>query len=108
MLIAHFFKPEKFADGEAAKASREGDGKKTFFENLKEIDALLAGKQWIMGDQFTVADPYALVFYGWGVRAELPMQELTDYTAWKDRMLAAAGGEESAGERRKACCVETA
>jgi glutathione S-transferase len=49
---------------------------------------MLEGKQWIMGDQYTVADPYALVFYGWGVRAELPMHELSAYSAWKDRMLA--------------------
>ena len=48
---------------------------------------MLEGKQWIMGNQFTVADGYALVFYGWGVRANLPMQELGNYTAWKERML---------------------
>ena len=41
----------------------------------------------MMGDQYTVADPYALVFYGWGVKGEFPMKELASYTAWKDRML---------------------
>ena len=50
-------------------------------------DGLLAGKQWIMGDQFTVADGYCLVFYGWGLRGELPMTKLANYTAFKDRML---------------------
>jgi glutathione S-transferase len=34
-----------------------------------------------------VVDPYALVFYAWGVRRELPMAELKNYTAFKDRML---------------------
>ena len=86
--FTHYFKPDKYAASEAAQADVKDTGKKTFFENLKEIDALLAGKQWVMGDQFTVADPYALVFYGWGVRAELPVKELANYTAWKDRMLA--------------------
>ena len=33
-------------------------------------------------------DPYAFVFYTWGVRRELPMGELANYTAFKDRMLA--------------------
>jgi glutathione S-transferase len=84
----HYFKPERFVEGEAAQASVKELGKKSFFDALKEIDSMLKGKQWIMGDQYTVADPYALVFYGWGVRAELPMQELSSYTAWKDRMLA--------------------
>jgi glutathione S-transferase len=40
-----------------------------------------------MGSQYTVADPYALVFYGWGVRAKLPMTDLAAYTAFKNRML---------------------
>jgi glutathione S-transferase len=48
---------------------------------------MLKAKQWIMGDQFTLADGYALVFYGWGLRAGLPLKDLASYTAWKDRML---------------------
>jgi len=34
-----------------------------------------------------VVDPYGFVFYTWGVRRELPMGELKNYTAFKDRML---------------------
>jgi glutathione S-transferase len=34
-----------------------------------------------------VLDPYGLVFYSWGARRELPMAELKNYTAFKDRML---------------------
>jgi glutathione S-transferase len=63
-------------------------GRDNFHANLKEIDGLLAGKQWILGDDFSVVDGYALVFYGWGKRIGLPMAELKNYTAWKDRMLA--------------------
>ena len=84
----HYVRPERFGgDGEAAQAAVKELGKKTFFGQVTEIDSMLQGKQWIMGDQFTVADGYALVFYGWGVRAGLPMQDLKAYTAWKDRML---------------------
>ena len=32
-------------------------------------------------------DPYGFVFYTWGVRRELPMAELKNYTAFKDRMV---------------------
>jgi glutathione S-transferase len=84
----HYFKPDRYVEGEAAQASVKATGKKTFFDALKDIDKMVEGKQWMMGGQYTVVDPYALVFYGWGVRAELPMQELAAYTAWKDRMLA--------------------
>lgn len=83
-----YMRSERFAEGEAAQATVKELGKKSFWDNLTEIDGLLAGKQWIMGDQFTVADGYCLVFYGWGVRGNLPMAELKNYTAWKDRMLA--------------------
>jgi len=83
-----YARPERFADGEAAQANVKELGKKAFWEAVSEIDRLLGPKQWMMGNQYTVADPYALVFYGWGVRAGLPMNELKNYTAWKDRMLA--------------------
>ena len=82
-----YVRTERFAVGEAALAIVKEMGKKSFWANLQEIDGMLAGKQWVMGEQFTVADGYCLVFYGWGLRAELPMTELKNYTAFKDRML---------------------
>ncbi len=57
-------------------------------EHAQSIDNGLDGKTWVMGDQFTVADGYALVFYNWGAIDERPMQELKNFTAFKDRMLA--------------------
>ena len=80
-------RPERFAEDAGAHPAVKETGKKTFLGQLKEIDGMLAGKQWIMGDQFTVVDGYALVFYQWGLRAGLPMNDLKNYTAWKDRML---------------------
>lgn len=85
--FTHFNRPERFAAGEAAQGAVKESGRKAFWANCQEIDALLAGKQWIMGAQYTVCDPYALVFYGWGTRIELPMKELAAYTALKERML---------------------
>jgi glutathione S-transferase len=48
---------------------------------------MIRGHDWVMGNQFTVVDPYALVFYGWGVNSGFPMQELKNYTAWRERMM---------------------
>ena len=42
---------------------------------LEQIDGKLAGRNWF-SDQYSVADPYLLVFYPWGVRRGYPMQEL--------------------------------
>jgi glutathione S-transferase len=85
--FTHFVRPERFTEDANATAATKAMGKKTFWGLLGEIDGLLAGKEWVMGSQFTVADPYTLVFYGWGGRAELPVGELKNYTAFKERML---------------------
>jgi glutathione S-transferase len=85
--FAHIVRPERFtkkADG--ADGVKEA-AKETYWGCMQEIDSILAGKQWMLGDQFTVCDPYALVFYGWGGRVGLPMAELKNYTAHKDRLL---------------------
>ena len=85
--FTHFIRPERYAEGEAAHATVKETAKKTFWEALSDIDKLLQGRQWIMGSQHTMADGYALVFYGWGLRGGQPMRELKAYTAWKDRMV---------------------
>jgi glutathione S-transferase len=85
--FSHIFRPERFSADESAHPGIKEVGKQSFFANLQEIDGLLAGKQWLQGAQFTTCDPYALVFYSWGNRIELPMKDLKNYTAWKDRMV---------------------
>jgi hypothetical protein len=51
-------------------------GLKTFHGYLKQIDGMLAGREWF-GDKYSVLDPYGFVFYVWGVRRRtLPMGEL--------------------------------
>ncbi len=87
LSFAHIARPERYATDEAAKANVKETARKSFWENCQEIDGLLKGKDWVLGKQYTVCDPYALVFYGWGVRLDLPMKELAAYTAFKDRMM---------------------
>ncbi len=82
-----YMRPERFAEGAAAQATVKDMGRKSFWANLQAINSLLGGNVWMMGKQYTVVDPYALVLYGWGARSEFPVKELAAYTAWKDRML---------------------
>jgi len=84
---AHIGRPERYALDESAFPTIKEAGRKAFHGYLRQIDGLLAGRQWF-AEQYSVLDPYGLVFYIWGVRRELPMGELTHYTAFKDRMLA--------------------
>ena len=48
---------------------------------------MLAGKEWMMGAQYTVADPYAFFFFDLGTRIKLPMPQLPHYTAFSERTL---------------------
>ena len=80
-------RPERFAENESAHAAVKENGRKSFWANCQEIDSMFGGKEWIMGDDYTLVDPYALVFYGWGVRGGFPMKELGAYTAWQERMM---------------------
>ncbi len=80
-------RPERFAEGEAAHAGVKENGRKSFWANCQEIDSMFRGNEWIMGSDYTLVDPYALVFYGWGVRGGFPMKELSAYTAWQERMM---------------------
>ena len=83
---AHVGRPERYALDTAAFPTIKEAGLKAFHGYLKDIDAMLARGQWF-SDQYSVLDPYGFVFYTWGVRRELPMSELKNYTAFKDRML---------------------
>ena len=83
---AHISRPERYASDTAAFPTLKEAGLKTFHGFLKQIDSMLAEREWF-SDRYSVLDPYGFVFYTWGVRRDLPMGELRGYTAFKDRML---------------------
>ena len=84
---AHISRPERYATDTAYFPNIQEQGRKTFHLYLKQIDERLAGRQWV-ADAYSVLDPYAFLFYTWGVRRELPVAELKNYAAHKERMLA--------------------
>src|SRR6266852_5012699 len=83
---AHVGRPERYAADAAAFPAIKDMGLKTFHGYLKQVDGMLAGREWF-SERYSVVDPYGLVFYSWGLRRELPVGELKSYTAFKDRML---------------------
>jgi glutathione S-transferase len=84
---AHVGRPERYSADTSAHPGIKEAGLKTFHGYLKQIDGMLADKDWL-GGAYSVLDPYGFVFYTWGVRRELPVGELKNYTAFKDRILA--------------------
>ncbi|HEX3504373.1 MAG TPA: glutathione S-transferase N-terminal domain-containing protein [Xanthobacteraceae bacterium] len=83
---AHVGRPERYTADQSAFPGIKDMGLKTFHTYLKQIDDKLAGREWF-GDKYSVLDPYGFVFYSWGVRRDLPMAELKNFSAHKDRML---------------------
>jgi len=81
------FRPYRFADREEAYEDIRAKAGSSYWESMQEIDSLIAGKTWIMGNRYTVVDPYALVFYGWGRTNGLPMDTLKDFTRHMNQML---------------------
>jgi glutathione S-transferase len=83
---AHIGRPERYsADPAAFPAIREA-GRAMFHGYLKQIDAMLASREWFF-DRYSVLDPYGLIFYVWGARRDIPVGELANYTAFKNRMV---------------------
>jgi glutathione S-transferase len=71
--FAHIIRPERFASDTAAQLNVKETPRQTFWAHCEEINGLLAGKEWMMGAQYTVSDPYAFFFYDLGLRIKLPM-----------------------------------
>lgn len=83
---AHLNRPERYSAETACFPAIRETGRRTFHDYLRQVDARLAGREWL-SERYSVLDAYALVFYAWGLRRELPMAELGHYTALKDRLL---------------------
>jgi len=69
------------------------DDVKTFFKDrllgkFKYIDSQLAGRDYLMGKQFTVADGYLFVMMAWADRVKLDLSGLSNLAAYKARIAA--------------------
>jgi len=83
---AHIGRPERYAADPSAFPTLKETGLKAFHGYLQQVDGMLAGREWF-SEKYSVLDPYGFVFYTWGLRRELPVRELKNYTALKDRIL---------------------
>src|SRR5437870_5142602 len=85
--FARIVRAERIAKDPAAQEAVKASARETFWGLLQEVDGIIDGNPWVMGSQYTACDPYSLVFYGWGGRIGLPVKDLKNYTALKDRMV---------------------
>jgi glutathione S-transferase len=69
------------------------DEAKAFFKDrvmgkFKYLETALAGKDYVMGKQFTVADAYLFVMLSWAERLKFDLSGLSNLLAYKDRVAA--------------------
>ena len=96
---AHVGRPERYTADQSAYPGIKEQGLKTFHGHLKQIDGMLAGREWL-GDRYSVLDPYGFVFYTWGVRRELPMARIEELHRVQGPHEEPAGGCARAGGRK--------
>jgi len=69
------------ATPEAKQAAFDHLGKRFGYVNEK-----LAGKEWLVGKQFTIADGYLNVVFGWALSMKVPVNDFTNILAHSERV----------------------
>ena len=66
VAFAHAFRPERYADGDAAAQAMRAKAPQALAGAFALIEDTLAdGRPYVLGDSYSVADPYLLVFSRW-------------------------------------------
>ena len=66
VAFAHAFRPERYGDGEAAAQAMRAKAPRALADAFALIEETLAdGRPYVLGDRYSVADPYLLVFSRW-------------------------------------------
>lgn len=87
--FTHVFRPSNFASSESAQDDVKAFGAAKFREHLERIQSMIANASpWLLGDQISFADFYALVFLRWGGFAGIDPASLPAYKAFVDRVAA--------------------
>jgi glutathione S-transferase len=98
-----FRAPVRFTDDEAAYSGLSQSGAEKFKVCVAQINQRLVGEDWIMGDQYSLADGYALVVYHWAVLDKLDMLEYPHFTEHLRKMLKRAAVQEVLDAEK--CCL---
>ena len=80
--------PARFATDDAMHQALAAEGCARFLAALRQLDAMLQGREWLVGEGFTAADAYALVFWAWAVADGQPVDTLPNVAAHAARVMA--------------------
>lgn len=82
VAYAHVRRAERYAESEEALRDVRAKGLETSRDLWRAVDAHLGAGPWAIGDVYTVADPYLLVFWTWGRGPVLGFDMATDFPNW--------------------------
>lgn len=83
----HITRPENYTADPSCKPAVVAKGRETTTRLMGDIDRMLSEGPWIMGRQYTTADPYALVFVGVAKRYGLDLSPNRHMANWTERMV---------------------
>lgn len=88
VAFAQFARPERYTLDIAAWPALKAGGRDNMRAAYAEIDARLEdGRTWLLGEEFSLADPYAHVFYRWAPRLEIDTADYPAFSAHAERLL---------------------
>ena len=72
VAFAHVFRASRYADGEVAAAAMKAKAPEALDEAFAAIDARLSdGRPFVQGENYTLCDPYLMVFERWFTSGKL-------------------------------------
>lgn len=88
IAFAHVFRPARYGDGDATAAAMRTKASATIDDSFAMIDKTMSdGRPHVHGDQYTISDPYLLVFSRWLDRADLgPVDKFEHVAAHRKRI----------------------
>lgn len=87
IAFAQIIRPARTTEETAAHAAVQAGGRAAALRHFTDINARLAGSEWVLGDRYSVVDPYLLVFYLWGERIGLPLEEVPTLARLAERVM---------------------
>jgi glutathione S-transferase len=80
VAFSQIARPERFADDDGVKAALATPGEARFHRTLSDIERLAkAPGPWLLGEDFSAVDAYALVIWRWAERRAI---DTSAYPAW--------------------------
>ena len=85
--FAQVWRANRFTRDESAHPAIIDGGRENLVTQFAEIEQL-SGEGWLVGDAFSGADSYALIFFRWGKRIGMDMARYPNWAALNERTLA--------------------